>query len=403
VAAIAASSNPYRPSWGAPPPVLAGRDQQLHDALAALEAGPRHPLFSHAYHGDRGCGKTVLLDALAARSRARGWHTVELACRAGTGLVEALVELHLPTVLRALTRRRGRRASSEVRASVGIPSVAQVSAAARWDAAERGRGVELERLLGEVGAAAARERTRVLITVDELHAIDRRFDLPTLAGTLQLVTQRRGLPVAFVGAGLPEVVHVLSGPDVTFLERLRKFELGHLGTDATRYALLAPAQAAGVTFDLDALERLTEASAGYPYYVQLLGWETWAAAAAAGATRLQDVHARRGVQAAARVVAEQVLAPRFRRLAPREQAYLRAMAVDGDAGSTTADLVARLGATRASDVSYLRDRLLAKHVIRAEGRGRVAFAVPGMGAWLASGGRAGLPAAPVSRRRRGED
>jgi len=388
VAAIATSSNPYRPSWGTPPPVLAGRDELLDDALAALRAGPRHPLFSHAYFGDRGCGKTVLLDALAVRSRAEGWHTIELACRSGTGLVDGLVELHLPQVRRALTHRRGRRAATEVRASVGIPSVAQLSAGATWSPGPRSRGVELERLLVEVGRAAARDRTRVLITVDELHVIDRHVDLPTLAGTLQLVTQRRGLPVAFVGAGLPDVVDVLSGPDVTFLERLRKVEIGPLGADATRYALLGPAQAAGVAFALEAVEVLARASAGYPYYVQLLGWETWAAAAGAGATRLELVHARAGMRTAARVVVEQILEPRFRRLAPREQDYLRAMAVDGEDGSTTADLVARLGATRAADLSYLRERLLAKHVIRATGRGRVAFAMPGMAAWLSGGRRA---------------
>jgi hypothetical protein len=124
----ALSSNPYRPSWGTPPPVLAGRDELLDAALEALAAGPRHPRFSHVYFGDRGCGKTVLLDALAERCRQRGWHPVALACRAGTTLTDVLVELHLPELRRRLTRRRGQRASKDVRASVGIPGVAQVSA-----------------------------------------------------------------------------------------------------------------------------------------------------------------------------------------------------------------------------------------------------------------------------------
>jgi hypothetical protein len=242
-------------------------------------------------------------------------------------------------------------------------------------------------LLTEVGEAAARRNVTVLLTVDELHSIDRRFDLPTLAGVLQLVTQRRGLPVALVGAGLPEVVDVLAGPTVTFLERLRKLELGYLTTDATRYALLAPAQASNVPFDLDAVDLLTRASSGYPYYVQLLGWETWAAAADADSSSIEIAHAREGTRRAEVVVVEQVLEPRFRRLAPREQAYLRAMAVDGDGGSTTADLVDRLGAKSASDLSYLRERLLTKHMIRATARGRVAFTLPGMASWLGGGAR----------------
>lgn len=386
---IAKSSNPYRPSWGTPPPVLAGRDHQLDTALEALTLGARHPLFSHVYYGDRGTGKTVLLDAIGARCRETGWPMVNIACRAGTGVVEALVDLHLPDVLRKLHRGRGRKASTEVKGSVGVPGFAQLSAGASWSAAQRGLGVELERLLAEVGEAAERRDVRVVIGVDELHAIDPEFDLPTLAGVLQLVTQRRGLPIAMIGAGLPEVIDVLSGPSVTFLERLRKFELGYLSADATRYALVAPAQAQGVVFDLDAADLLTAASAGYPYYVQLLGWETWANAAHVGAQRLTVEHARVGIRSAEAVVVEQILEPRFRRLAPKEQEYLRAMALDGDAGSTTADLVRRLGADRPNEISYLRDRLLRRHMIRSVGRGRVAFTLPGMGAWLGGSRPAG--------------
>lgn len=391
---IAKSSNPYRPSWGTQPPVLAGRDEELDRTLEALAAGAHHPQFSRVYHGDRGTGKTVLLDAIGARCRDREWPVVNVACRAGTGLVETLVELHLPEVLRSL-RRRGRRASTEVRGNVGVPGVAQISAGATWSEAQRSLGVEFERLLAEVGAAAERRALRVVVGVDELHAIDPKFDLPTVAGVLQLVTQRRGLPVAMIGAGLPEVVDVLSGPSVTFLERLRKFELGYLSTDATRYALVAPAQAQGVVFDLDAADLLTAASAGYPYYVQLLGWETWAAAIGSG-ERITVGHAQAGIRSAEAVVVDQILEPRFRRLAPKEQDYLRAMALDGDAGSATADLVRRLGTQRPSEISYLRERLLRRHMIRAVGRGRVAFTLPGMGAWLRgpSGPGSALPPAP---------
>ena len=385
MARIAKSSNPYRPSWGAPPPVLAGRDEQLDEAMEALEAGPRHPVFCHVYYGDRGCGKTVLLDALADRSRARGWPTIALACREGTPLTDALVELHLPEVLRSLTRRRGQRATKEVRGSVGVPGIARVSAGASWAPAETSRGVELERLLTEVGEAAARRDVRVLLTVDELHTIDRRFDLPTWPACCSWSPNGEACRSRSSVPGSPRWSTCWPAPRSPSSNGCASSSSATSTTDATRYALLGPAQAAGVTFELEALELLTRASSGYPYYVQLLGWETWAAAAAAGASSIDAGHARAGVRGAEVVVVEQVLEPRFRRLAPREQAYLTAMAVDGDGGTTTADLVARLGATSASDLSYLRERLLAKHMIRAAGRGRVAFTLPGMAAWLGAG------------------
>ena len=244
---------------------------------------------------------------------------------------------------------------------------------------------ELERLLTEVGEAAARRDVRVLLTVDELHTIDRRFDLPTLAGVLQLVTQRRGLPIALVGAGLPEVVDVLAGPTVTFLERLRKLELGYLTTDATRDVLLGPAQAAGRHLRAGGAQLLTRASSGYPYDVQLLGWETWAAAAAAGASSIDAGHARAGVRGAEVVVVEQVLEPRF-----RPARTPRAGLPDGDGRRRRRWHHHRR--PRRPTGRHQRVRPLvppgapaAKHMIRAAGRGRVAFTLPGMAARLGAG------------------
>jgi hypothetical protein len=55
-------SGPYHPGFGVDPPVLAGRDLQLSAILSALRSGAQAPGFCQAILGDRGIGKTVLLD-----------------------------------------------------------------------------------------------------------------------------------------------------------------------------------------------------------------------------------------------------------------------------------------------------------------------------------------------------
>ena len=53
--------NPFTPSFGVPPPHLAGRDEVLQSIREAMAAGPRHPGFTSLLLGGRGAGKTTIL------------------------------------------------------------------------------------------------------------------------------------------------------------------------------------------------------------------------------------------------------------------------------------------------------------------------------------------------------
>jgi len=55
-----ARDNPFSPTFGASPPVLAGRDDILDDVDDALATGPTHPDYTTLFTGVRGAGKTVL-------------------------------------------------------------------------------------------------------------------------------------------------------------------------------------------------------------------------------------------------------------------------------------------------------------------------------------------------------
>ena len=68
-----ATRNPFSPSFGTSPPVLAGRDVILDSVGDALAAGPTHPDFTALFIGVRGAGKTVMLNAVEDLARSRGW------------------------------------------------------------------------------------------------------------------------------------------------------------------------------------------------------------------------------------------------------------------------------------------------------------------------------------------
>lgn len=378
-----AASNPYTPDWGVGPPMLTGRDEHLDRAERALRAGARDFWFTHAYYGERGVGKTVLLDAIGERAAAMGWPVVHTAVRAGR-FVEALLRLGLVEARHRLRRRGASRAELTVTAEIDL-GVFKAEAQRRPEKAARVPiEAELELALRGVGELAADKKRGVLITVDEVHAAD-ATELLILSQTMQLVTKRRELPVALVVAGLPQVPALLTGSEMTFLERMPKIELGFLGPDATRLALTKPAADRGVRYTDEALTTLVEASAGYPYFVQLLGYHAWEAKRSRIIARDEVTTA---VREAARMAARQVFAPRWDRLAPKEQDFLRMMAEHqahtGDESVPVAAVRRRLGAATYEDISYLRVRLLQKGVVRPSGRGLLRFTFPGMADWLRS-------------------
>lgn len=63
--------NPFKPTAGAEPPVLAGRDAVLNDFEIGLEEGVGAPGRLMRITGPRGSGKTVLLTELGDCTSAR--------------------------------------------------------------------------------------------------------------------------------------------------------------------------------------------------------------------------------------------------------------------------------------------------------------------------------------------
>lgn len=372
--------NPYHPGFGVDPSALAGRDDQIAATLAALRAGSQAPGFCQALLGDRGVGKTVLLNEIERRCRAElRWPVVTHQATPGGDLVASIAE-KLPSAVGRSWSRAGRLVrdlDKEITLSANL-GVLRAETKMNRPSGRAQPADLLERLLRTAGDFAAKRRSGILVTIDEAHVIERVPDLAALGAAMQLVVRRARLPVAVILAGLPQLRAQVHGIG-TFLERIDTTEIGSLGPDATRYALIQPAAELGVSFDAAALDILVSASGGYPYLVQVLGYETWQAAA--GAARLTTSHAHAG-RAAGLKRRGALFKTRWDQLSDLEQRYITAIARHNE---TSVPVAAVATALRRStqQLSTTRAGLIEGHRLVVSPRyGHVQLALAGFGLWV---------------------
>ena len=361
-------TNPFVPTFGTSPPLLAGRSGVISRLETALRHGPTHPDYTLLLIGHRGYGKTVLLNSAEAVARDKGWNVVSLSASSGTFRSELLgmVADGLPdggSKLRLASLQVLGVGGSVERHSTPAASTPPLMRTALTSAADH----------------MANQGAGLLVTVDELQAGD-IVEMREFVTALQHITRRELRPLAFVGAALPEVEDtLLADPGITFFRRCARARLGALSMDDTHRAIKGPIRDSGGRIDADALAAAAEYAAGYPFMVQLIGFHGWDICndPAAGIA-LKDVEA--GVIEALEVLVEQIVRPVWKALSPVDQAFLFAMAQD-DTVSHVADVADRLGRD-GNYVNYYRRRLLRTGIVAVEGRGRLRFAHPVMRAWL---------------------
>ena len=155
-------SNPFSPSFGTSPPVLAGRDHILHDVDNAIGVGPSHPDYTMFLIGNRGTGKTAVLNALEERARKRDWMTIS-ANASNPGLLD---RIEADAV--ALFRNRGgnlRRSAARIREGLERLWIFGLQP----PPIPRG----LRNVLVALGDALGKRDLGVLITIDELQSGNR--------------------------------------------------------------------------------------------------------------------------------------------------------------------------------------------------------------------------------------
>jgi hypothetical protein len=373
--------NPYTPGAGRKPRTLAGRDQDLESfqsLVERLEAGSYER--SLVYTGLRGVGKTVLLMEFDVLASEAGWATTdvqEVGSQPDFRLTFARMAARILTNMsrRHRVRERIERALGVVKAfSIAVPGAVEV----RLDV-EASSGIadsgdpehDLVELLQEIGQVAQANQMGALFLIDEMQNLDAQ-SLSAICIAFQAVS-RDSLPVAMVGAGLPDL-RVRLWKAKPYADRLFSYgELGSLPIPAARAALIGPAAAAGVEFEEGAARLIVAESAGYPYFLQEYGLELWNYAENSPIS-MEDLDAVRGI--VKDTLAHSFFGTRFELATETEQRYLSAMASLGAGPYPVAAVARAFGVDDQRRVSVHRDALIEKGVIWVPRRGQVDFMVP---------------------------
>ncbi len=369
------SKNPFLPTFGTSPPFLAGRDREVARLSRALGEGPAHPDYTLLITGSRGSGKTVLLNEAEDSALSLGWRVISVSASV-TDLAKRIAAAALEHLREISDGKQARRISSVQALGVGVS----------WEDRGQDHGTPHDDLRSTLTALAekqAESHTGLLLTVDELHAL-RLGDARELAVAVQHITRRELLPIAFVGAALPEIEGtLLNDRGMTFFQRCARAPLLPLGRADTELALFRPISDAGRAVADEALALMTRRSRGHPYTIQLLGYHSWERAFEdQGATSIGVEHARAAIHEAERAEVEQIVKPIWTGLSEVDRFFVSAMALDtGD--SAIADIADRLGRST-NYAQHYRRRLIDAGMIVPAGRGRVRLAYRGTRGWLST-------------------
>lgn len=354
-------TNPFKPTAGAEPPVLAGRQKVIDDFTDGLAEGPGAPGRLMRITGPRGSGKTVLLTELGDIARKRGWLVVDVTAR--KGLCGELVE-----------RLSSGGVDAELSADIDLGVFKAHAGMASADTARDFRSA--------LTAAAGRcAETGVMVTVDEVQNAD-LADMTEIATSVQhLIREKRN--VAFVFAGITTgVLDFINDSALTFLRRAKTEELAAIPIRDVEAALKVTFEDTGLAIEADCLTKAAEATDGYAFMVQLVGYHVWRAAArhAAESTAVTMGDVDAGVSEAFAEYDEAVIAPALAGLSERAMLFLIEMAKVGGSAST-GEVAEGLGVPSTS-LSSARKTLMSRQVIESPARGRVRFSVPRLKEYL---------------------
>lgn len=328
----------------------------------------------------------MLLSEFAKRARSSGWITAKLEAGSGKTLRSSLGEaLHAPLsdlakpgagarLLRALKTALSFKASYDSAGTwnFGLDLSGQPSGGADSGSIE----ADLGKVLHDIAVAAGDEGAGLALLIDEAQDLTAE-ELTAICSVTHLAGQD-GWPLLVGLAGLPSLPRILAEAK-SYAERLCAFEqIRELDHELARSAITRPAATEGVVWDLDAVEPVVRETSGYPYLLQQLGQDTWNLAQG---TPISLADARAGAERGRAALDTGFFRVRWDRATRAEQRYLRAMSLDGDVGSPSGVVAERVG-RKVTALGPVRASLIGKGLIYAPEHGVVAYAVPGMAAFI---------------------
>jgi len=308
---------------------LVGRSSVVRAVQEGLAAGPENHGYVSLLIGVRGNGKTVLLHEIADEASRQGWIVLRLDA-SGDGLQDRIIE----SVEKAKSRYEildndATVVSKSVEASLGVnlgPLQGKIGSSSYRGTS---RGIGMRTSLTWITQKALEHGTSVLLTVDELHSIHPSGG-SRLVNDLQHINSTANMPLAFVGAGLPQMTHTLArGTMDTFFQRATHHQIKSLTSEEASLCLAATVRRGGGHITPSAIALGAGAANGSPYRVQVIGDLAWKVANCPESEIDEDVMSG-AIEMAAPIVRKNLSGPAWLALSERDQELVELVALSDE-------------------------------------------------------------------------
>jgi len=351
---------------------LAGRDRILSAADLSLASHGNNFGSFFVVHGPRGLGKTALLNEIDERAKGVDWATVKHEMTRNGPLLHPLLDQL--EALDSLPRRLASRIRAVREEWSEQEQTLDLKLYRRTARREPSRLPIADQFIDAVRQIISHHSDRahgLVIGVDEVQNAD-PAELSVLGPLVQQVSARSDQSLMVALTGLPSLPRHLAQA-FTYSERWAFHPLDNLSLDDAALALAIPARQAGRQFDIDAVELAAATSRGYPFAVQLIGFNAWNISTGSTIT-VADVAAataETNVQLAGGLYVQ-----RWKAYTKLQRAYLAAVAHSTDAPARTGNIANALGRSL-QQLSTTRAALIASGALTSPEQGAVEEAIPG--------------------------
>jgi hypothetical protein len=355
------TANPFKPTAGKMPPQLLGRERIIQEFTDGLNNGAGAPERLMRISGSRGTGKTVMLNELRRIAAARKWAVIDET--ASTGFNDRiLAALQSKTKVDRMTIQ-----PSALGISLGGAELSHTSLDLRQ---------AIEKKLSTPGVHG------LLITLDEIQ--DASMDEMR---TLSIAVQHcigADLNIAFVFAGLPSVItDVTNGKTLTFLRRATPENMSEIDETEIAASFTYTTHQSGLSISSNVATRMAQASAGFAFLVQLVGYYSWQTAyrQQGEGAEITSADCEAGINIARSKFTAMAIEPELQRLPPSQLAYLLA-ASTAETGVVATSHISEVLEKSASELSTTRNRLIKASILHSPGYGKIGFQIPYMREYL---------------------
>lgn len=267
--------NPYRPSAGARPMYLAGREGEINNISQIFDALVMNvPVQSVIFSGLRGVGKTVLINEMQQIAEEKDIFCKHIEIEGRNDFISQIAACSQAFLRTVSTKEKFKhliqKPLNAIKSLVVSFDPNDNTFSLSVQDKELYQSINLTQSLTEVfttiGETAYKTETPICFFIDEIQCM-KANELGSLIAALHRSNQL-GYPIMIVGAGLPKIYKMLSD-EKSYSERLFIYkEIGSLIPEQSKRAIEMPANKFGVIYTDEATNKIIEVTKGYPFFIQ---------------------------------------------------------------------------------------------------------------------------------------